>query len=65
MQPPERFSLPHELSSRALTAGDVYKALWRHKFFILALTFIGTFMRGPYWQIYWPWQAWPEMPTRL
>ncbi len=32
---------------------------------ILALTFIGTFMRGPYWQIYWPWQAWPEMPTRL
>jgi cytochrome b-561 len=32
---------------------------------ILALTFIGTFMRGPYWQMYWPWQAWPEMPTRL
>jgi quinol-cytochrome oxidoreductase complex cytochrome b subunit len=32
---------------------------------ILVLTFIGTFMRGPYWQIYWPWQAWPEMPTRL
>ena len=32
---------------------------------ILALTFIGTFMRGPYWQIYWPWQAWPEIPTRL
>ena len=23
-----------------MTAGDVYKALWRHKFFILALTFV-------------------------
>jgi quinol-cytochrome oxidoreductase complex cytochrome b subunit len=34
-------------------------------FIILALTFLGTFMRGPYWQLYWPWQAWPEMPTRL
>jgi cytochrome b-561 len=32
---------------------------------ILALTFVGTFMRGPYWQLYWPWQAWPEIPTRL
>ncbi|HEX6976626.1 MAG TPA: cytochrome b N-terminal domain-containing protein [Vicinamibacterales bacterium] len=32
---------------------------------ILALTFVGTFMRGPYWQIYWPWEAWPEIPTRL
>jgi cytochrome b-561 len=32
---------------------------------ILALTFIGTFMRGPYWQIYWPWEPWPEIPTRL
>jgi quinol-cytochrome oxidoreductase complex cytochrome b subunit len=32
---------------------------------ILALTFIGTFMRGPYWQMYWPWAAWPDIPTRL
>lgn len=32
---------------------------------ILALTFLGTFMRGPYWQLYWPWEAWPEIPTRL
>ena len=32
---------------------------------ILLLTFIGTFMRGPYWQMYWPWEAWPEIPTRL
>jgi capsular polysaccharide biosynthesis protein len=27
-----------ELSSTAVTAGDVYRALWRHKFFIVALT---------------------------
>ncbi len=33
--------------------------------FILALTFVGTFMRGPYWQLYWPWETWPDIPTRL
>jgi quinol-cytochrome oxidoreductase complex cytochrome b subunit len=32
---------------------------------VLVLTFIGTFCRGPYWQLYWPWQAWPELPTRI
>jgi cytochrome b-561 len=32
---------------------------------ILIFTLIGTFCRGPYWQFYWPWQAWPEIPTRL
>ena len=34
-------------------------------FVILALTFIGTFCRGPYWQLYWPWQSWTEMPGRI
>jgi len=29
------------------------------------LTFIGTFWRGPYWHLYWPGQAWPELPTRI
>jgi cytochrome b-561 len=29
------------------------------------LTIIGTFCRGPYWNLYWPWQAWPEMPGRI
>jgi quinol-cytochrome oxidoreductase complex cytochrome b subunit len=33
--------------------------------FILALTIVGTFMRGPYWHFYWPWETWPEIPTRL
>jgi quinol-cytochrome oxidoreductase complex cytochrome b subunit len=32
---------------------------------IIALTLVGTFLRGPYWQFYWPWEAWPEIPTRI
>jgi cytochrome b-561 len=32
---------------------------------VLLLTFVGTFMRGPYWQIYWPWETWPAIPSRL
>lgn len=32
---------------------------------VLALTFIGTYMRGPYWEIYWPWQPWESLPTQL
>ena len=32
---------------------------------IVALTIIGTFMRGPYWDFYWPWEVWPEIPRRL
>ena len=32
---------------------------------ILMLTFIGTAMRGPYWQLFWPWEAWPDIPARI
>jgi cytochrome b-561 len=32
---------------------------------IAILVLIGVLMRGPYWQLYWPWQAWPQLPTRL
>jgi quinol-cytochrome oxidoreductase complex cytochrome b subunit len=32
---------------------------------VLVLTIVGTFLRGPSWQFYWPWQAWPEIPTRI
>jgi cytochrome b-561 len=32
---------------------------------VIIFTLIGTFCRGPYWNFYWPWQAWPEIPTRL
>jgi len=31
---------------------------------VLVLTVIGTFLRGPYWHFYWPWQPWPELPGR-
>src|SRR6185503_13835922 len=33
--------------------------------FVLALTFVGMVLRGPYWNIYWPWQAWPVIPGRI
>jgi quinol-cytochrome oxidoreductase complex cytochrome b subunit len=32
---------------------------------IAILTIIGMALRGPYWQFYWPWQAWPDVPTRI
>jgi quinol-cytochrome oxidoreductase complex cytochrome b subunit len=32
---------------------------------IVVLMIVGTFMRGPYWNFYWPWQAWPEIPARI
>jgi cytochrome b-561 len=32
---------------------------------IVVFTLVGTFCRGPYWQLYWPWQTWPDIPTRL
>ncbi len=33
--------------------------------FVLALTFVGMVLRGPYWYFYWPWEAWPEIPGRI
>jgi cytochrome b-561 len=30
---------------------------------ILALTIVGTYMRGPYWELYLPWESWHELPT--
>jgi hypothetical protein len=45
---------------------------WRQNAVFLALclvvvvfTLIGTFCRGPYWHFYWPWESWPEIPTRI
>jgi cytochrome b-561 len=29
---------------------------------VLVLTFVGTFMRGPYWELFWPWETWPLLP---
>ena len=36
--------------------------------FIIAfvlLTYIGTALRGPNWDFYWPWQAWPSHPGQM
>jgi quinol-cytochrome oxidoreductase complex cytochrome b subunit len=32
---------------------------------ILILTVVGTFLRGPYWNFYWPWESWPEAPRKF
>ncbi len=32
---------------------------------ILVLTYIGMEMRGPYWNLYWPWETWPDIPGRI
>jgi quinol-cytochrome oxidoreductase complex cytochrome b subunit len=32
---------------------------------ILIFTVIGTYLRGPFWDWYWPWQSWPTMPRKL
>jgi quinol-cytochrome oxidoreductase complex cytochrome b subunit len=29
---------------------------------VIVLTIVGTFLRGPYWQFYWPWENWPGAP---
>jgi quinol-cytochrome oxidoreductase complex cytochrome b subunit len=32
---------------------------------VILFTIIGTFLRGPYWNFYWPWQSWPTMPVKF
>jgi quinol-cytochrome oxidoreductase complex cytochrome b subunit len=32
---------------------------------VLVFTVIGMYLRGPGWNFYWPWQAWPEIPGRI
>lgn len=32
--------------------------------FIIIFTIIGTFLRGPYWNFYFPWETWPTMPVK-
>lgn len=32
---------------------------------VILLTIIGTFLRGPSWKFFWPWETWPEVPTRF
>jgi len=32
---------------------------------LIILTIIGTFLRGPFWDFYWPWESWPPHPPRV
>ncbi len=32
---------------------------------LVALTIVGTYLRGPYWGFYWPWETWPTPPPKL
>jgi len=32
---------------------------------ILILTVVGTYMRGPLWNFYWPWEVWPTSPVHF
>ncbi len=32
---------------------------------IILFTIIGTYLRGPYWEFYWPWESWPELPVKF
>ncbi len=32
---------------------------------ILVLLVVGTYMRGPYWDFYWPWESWPGVPPKI
>jgi quinol-cytochrome oxidoreductase complex cytochrome b subunit len=32
---------------------------------VAIFTVIGLYLRGPYWNFYWPWEAWPDIPSRI
>ena len=32
---------------------------------IVILTIVGTFLRGPFWNFYWPWESWPVIPRKF
>jgi len=50
------------------TSSTRYASIATFCAFIIAfvlLTYTGTALRGPNWDFYWPWQAWPIHPTAL
>lgn len=34
-------------------------------FLVIVLIIIGTYMRGPNWEFYFPWEPWPESPKKF
>jgi quinol-cytochrome oxidoreductase complex cytochrome b subunit len=62
------------IEKSSVNAAGVWFAKARRKqnivFLIIVLavavfTVIGTFMRGPYWEFFWPWESWPEQPRKF
>jgi quinol-cytochrome oxidoreductase complex cytochrome b subunit len=50
------------------TTSTRYAAIATFCAFIVAfviLTYTGTALRGPNWEFFWPWQAWPQQPMAL
>jgi len=59
-------------SSKETTGVWFTKDRWRQNlvfilicFAIILLTIIGTYMRGPFWEFYLPWESWPDLPGIL
>jgi len=50
--------LPRERRRQNLVFGLVALAM-------IALIIVSLYFRGPSWGFYWPWQPWPQEPTRL
>jgi quinol-cytochrome oxidoreductase complex cytochrome b subunit len=34
-------------------------------FLVIVLIIIGTYMRGPNWEFYFPWEPWPQLPKKF
>lgn len=32
---------------------------------VILFTIVGTYLRGPYWNFYWPWESWPSIPVKF
>jgi quinol-cytochrome oxidoreductase complex cytochrome b subunit len=32
---------------------------------VVLLILVGLYLRGPYWNLYWPWKGWPVLPRQL
>ncbi|HEY3452552.1 MAG TPA: cytochrome b N-terminal domain-containing protein [Myxococcales bacterium] len=58
--PPEAVGVWGHRSRRGVNAVFVAVCLA-----LVVLTVVGTLLRGPYWNFYWPWESWPTTPPRF
>ncbi len=57
------FFAARKISGSARTASIALFSCFVAAFIIL--TVVGTWLRGPNWGFFWPWEIWPEMPVRF